>query len=269
MSNLKYKCPYDLMFRPIRVAVVGVGGTGGEVIDALTRLHAGLVALGHPGGLKVTAWDSDTVEPHNIGRQRFSESDIGLHKTITLIQRVNMFYSLSWEANPRHFDPKKDSFSNYDLVIGCTDLAQFRVDLADTAANESTSGSTLWLDFGNGKHSGQCVLGHLSKGDDEEFRLPHVVDLYPSIKEVEAFDEDTSTPSCSLADALKTQDLFINAALVKMGMNILWQLFTEGEISSHGITVDVRSLKSNPIEINEEVWQWVSGYVSDKICFKN
>ena len=268
MKKHTYKCPSDLMFRTIRVAVVGVGGTGGEVIDALTRLHAGLKALGHQEGLHVTAFDDDTVEIHNVGRQRFSESDIGLHKSISLIQRVNFFYDLTWEANPFHFDPLEERLQDFDLIIGCTDLAKFRVDLAERGSHYKGKSSTiLWLDFGNGQHSGQCVLGHLSTGINDNIRLPHVVDLYPSLKDTESFDKEDKTPRCSLAEALKSQDLFINSAMVKMGMNILWQLFTDGQITAHGMTIDVRSLKSNPIEIDEDVWQFMGGYDSDIIPF--
>ncbi|BDZ75013.1 hypothetical protein GCM10025856_27320 [Methylophaga marina] len=65
---MKFLVPHSFIQNRLKIAVVGVGGTGGEVMDALTRLDFGLKALGHPKGIHVTAFDADIVEPHNIGR---------------------------------------------------------------------------------------------------------------------------------------------------------------------------------------------------------
>lgn len=269
---MKYYCPTSFHFgdQPIRVAVVGVGGTGGEVIDALTRLDAGVRALGHSHGLEVTAYDDDIVETHNVGRQRFSRSDIGLHKAITLINRVNMFYGLTWKGVPRLFPADTAHWSKYDFVIGCTDKAKFRVDLARTRikAGDKTHSArdspVLWLDFGNGQVEGQAVLGHLRQGSDKYY-LPNVFDLYQTLDDPELDKE--SGPRCSLAEALQGpdgQDLFINAALVKMGMNILWRLLTKGVLKSHGVHVNVREMVATPMEIDPIAWSFM-GFESDPL----
>jgi len=263
---MKFHIPSSLVNKRIRIAVVGVGGTGGEVLDALTRLDFGLKALGNPEGIHVTAFDADMVEPHNIGRQRFSESDIGLHKSIALIHRINMFYGMDWDAEPTFFNPTQESVRGFDLIIGCVDKASFRVELGKLAQQQhaSSPNTTLWLDMGNGQHSGQCVLGHVFKTSDEPLRLPTVYDLYPSLADPSHDNDDT--PRCSLAEALtgeNGQDLYINGSLATMGMNLIWQLFTKGELDHHGLNIDVKTLKSSPLMIDEQAWAFF-GYSSTK-----
>ena len=64
---------------PVTVFVIGAGGTGSQVITNLARMSMALQALGHPG-LHVTVFDPDTVSQANIGRQLFSETELGLNK---------------------------------------------------------------------------------------------------------------------------------------------------------------------------------------------
>lgn len=263
---MKFHIPSSLVNKRIKIAVVGVGGTGGEVLDALTRLDFGLKALGNEHGIHVTAFDADIVEPHNIGRQRFSESDIGLHKSIALIHRINMFYGTDWEAEPTFFTPTRNNVQEFDFIIGCVDKAAFRVELGKLAQEKiySYNATTLWLDMGNGQHTGQCVLGHAIKAHSEALRLPTVFDLYPSLTDPELDNDDT--PRCSLADALmgeNGQDLYINGSLATMGMNLIWQLLTKGELDHHGLTLDVKTLKSSPLMIDEQAWAFY-GYETEK-----
>ncbi|MFD2274263.1 ThiF family adenylyltransferase [Undibacterium arcticum] len=60
-----------LLQQKVRVAVIGAGGTGSQVLNGLVRLHLALLAFGHPGGLDVTLWDDDQVSEANVGRQSF------------------------------------------------------------------------------------------------------------------------------------------------------------------------------------------------------
>ena len=58
----------DLLQRKVRIVVVGAGGTGSHVINGLVQLHTALLALGHPAGLHVTAFDDDTVSESSAPR---------------------------------------------------------------------------------------------------------------------------------------------------------------------------------------------------------
>ena len=87
---------------PVTVNLIGAGGTGSQVLTCLARLDVTLRALGHPG-LSVTLYDPDIVSGTNIGRQLFSDSDIGLNKAKCLITRVNNFFGNDWRAVPGIF----------------------------------------------------------------------------------------------------------------------------------------------------------------------
>ena len=97
MPTHRFFIPTTLLERPVTVWLLGAGGTGSELLDGLARLHAALLALGHPGGLQVTVWDGDLVSTANLGRQRFWPVDVGHPKATVLVQRLNLFAGLAWE----------------------------------------------------------------------------------------------------------------------------------------------------------------------------
>lgn len=116
---------------PVTVNLIGAGGTGSQVLTCLARLDVTLRALGHPG-LSVTLYDPDIVSGTNIGRQLFSDSDIGLNKAKCLITRVNNFFGNDWKAEPRPYpsvlkEVKRDEIAN--ITVTCTDNIKSRLDL--------------------------------------------------------------------------------------------------------------------------------------------
>ncbi len=65
--------------RPLRVLLVGAGGSGSAVLLQLPFLEQALRAWGQPG-LAVTVMDPDTVSEVNVVRQPFSHVDIGVEQ---------------------------------------------------------------------------------------------------------------------------------------------------------------------------------------------
>ena len=61
--------------RPLRVLLVGAGGSGSAILLRLPFLEQALRAWGQPG-LAVTVMDPDTVSEVNVVRQPFSRGDI-------------------------------------------------------------------------------------------------------------------------------------------------------------------------------------------------
>lgn len=59
---------------PIRVNLIGAGGTGSAMLTNLARINHSLIALGH-SGLQVNVFDPDTVEAPNLGRQLFTKAN--------------------------------------------------------------------------------------------------------------------------------------------------------------------------------------------------
>lgn len=233
-----------------RILVLGCGGTGSEIVDALARLDHVLRALGHPG-LDITLQDGDTVSAANVGRQRFLAADVGNNKAEVLARRYGFLMLVDLQHVPKHqsaADRKKlHSLGNIDLVITAVDRASVRTELAD-AWRQQTSGP-LWLDCGNGASTGQVVLGHLAGA--EKGRLPHVLDLFPGIRTT----PDDDQPSCSVAAAIRTQHLGVNRFMADAAVfTVLAPLFTQGQIEHHGAVVDMAKPNVAPIRIDPNVW---------------
>ena len=64
---------------PVKIVVLGAGGTGGYVIPHLYRLG---YASEHP--TRILVCDGDVVEQKNLIRQNFVEQDIGRNKAQVL-----------------------------------------------------------------------------------------------------------------------------------------------------------------------------------------
>lgn len=235
----------------VTVDLVGLGGTGSQVLSNLGRINHALMALAHPG-LHVRCWDDDTITEANIGRQLFSRSDIGLNKAVVLTTRVNRYYGTDWEARPIAYAGQE--FSNY--TISCVDsaMARLMIDmrLDKVKKKVATDRPIYWLDIGNLQKTGQVCLGTVTdvkqpKGETQvRTTLPDVVKKFPMLKTLK---EEKQGPSCSLAEALDKQDLFINSTLAQLGCNLIWKQFREGMIKHHGCFVNLETMSVNPIKI--------------------
>lgn len=243
----------------ITIDLIGLGGTGSQVLTGLARINASLLMLNHPG-LHVRSWDPDEVTEANLGRQLLSESDLGMNKAVVLTTRVNRYFGFEWEAMPTKYPTsplETPRLSN--IIITCVDTIRTRIIIGDYLKEESKLKGVepfdkplYWLDIGNLHKTGQLVLGTVStisqpKGSGASSSLPTVVKKFPQLKKMK---EDASTPSCSLADALGKQDLFINSTLAQFACGLLWKLFREPYITQHGCYVNLDSFIVTPIKIN-------------------
>lgn len=238
---------------PISVDLVGLGGNGSQVLSNLGRINAALIGLGHPG-LQVRAWDADIVSESNLGRQLFSTADIGLNKAIVLIQRINRFFGLQWEAVPSNYNGQLKS----NILITCVDKAKTRLSISKKLSwkNSDHPSNNLyyWLDMGNSLFTGQCIIGtgrqqFWKEQPNEKVvkrTLKTVIQKFPQIKKIKEINQG---PSCSLAEALEKQDLFINSTLAQFGCNLIWKLIREGQLRYHGCYVNLETLTVNPIKI--------------------
>lgn len=252
--RVHYTAPY-LLNPPHKVTIdlVGLGGTGSQVLTGLARINESLVALNHPG-LFVRAWDPDIVTEANVGRQLFSTADINQNKALVLITRVNRYFGYEWQAMPELYNTAMKS----NILITCVDTAAARIaiDNGISSANKKTTPTNnlfYWLDFGNLQKTGQVVLGTVQNIKQPEVKesttasLKTVRDKFPQLATIK---EKQQGPSCSLAEALEKQDLFINSTLAQFGCNLLWKLLREGMIRYHGCFLNLENLLVNPIKMN-------------------
>lgn len=111
-----------------------------------------------------------------------------------------------------------------------------------------------WMDFGNSRWTGQVILStvrEIEQPSSEKYNtfptLPFVTDEFAQL--LNQSEEQDNTPSCSLAEALEKQDLYINGSLAQMGCSLLWNLFRTGMTSYRGFFLNLKDFKSQPITI--------------------
>ena len=255
----------ELLRREIRLLVVGCGGTGSAILGGLPHLHLALVAWGHPGGLQVTVIDGDTVSAVNCVRQPFGRSEIGINKAVVLVNRINMFWGLNWQAIPHALtaQPLAPSYGGYgeqhlrpDVVIGCVDTRAARAVIAKSVAGLSNTG--YWLDLGNHATGGQFVLGEPQNARNKRsrLRLRTAPELYSELVNPDL--DDDREPSCSALEALDRQEPFVNSCLAQHALALLARLFRYGLISHHGGFVDVAGGTCVPLPIDAARWRRMS-----------
>lgn len=246
---------------PISIALIGAGGTGSQLLPHLARIHTTLVALGKQG-LDVTVYDDDEVSHANLARQLFSEQDVGANKAIVQVSRLNRFYGLNWQAVPFQFNAETlDMFNqpSYNFYLTCVDsvkarkqiFACFQKQFPKLSISESHQIPYYWIDCGNMKDYGQVVMATLQKIKQPKSKyptaeeMPNVFDLFPDMSDEDGAD----LPSCSLADAIEKQDLFINTEIASKAGRLLWAFLKESYIDSQGSYCNLSSGKTMPIPI--------------------
>jgi PRTRC genetic system ThiF family protein len=146
------------------------------------------VDRGRPRGLYVTVPDRDAVSPTNCIRQPFSGLEIGLNKAIVLVNRLNLFWGLKWDAVPAHLKPGSHISRGYSgddlrahIVVGSADTRATRAVIRDAVSNLSTV--SYWLDLGNNADSGQFILGEPlnERNRRAKRRLRSAAEFYPEI----------------------------------------------------------------------------------------
>jgi PRTRC genetic system ThiF family protein len=263
LTNIHFTEPVLLdPTNPITVNLIGAGGTGHRMLTELVRAHSCLQGLGKPG-LQVNVFDDDIITDANRGRQMFAKSEIGYLKSVTLINRINRHEGTNWKAVPEKFGTKTlhllPNAGKANIYITCVDTVSARFDIADAlrkVCRDSRSDRAkpfYWMDLGNSRFTGQLVLATLceiKQPESERFRpvgvLPKVTDEFKDLLEQV---DDREEPSCSQAEALRKQDLYINTALAVYGAELLWQLLTDGMIENRGLFLDIKKFKITPLKV--------------------
>jgi PRTRC genetic system ThiF family protein len=246
---------------PVTVNVIGAGGTGSQMLTALARINHALLNLNHPG-LIVKAFDDDRISEANLGRQLFSESEVGMYKSVALINRLNRFFGTNWKARTHRFADTLYTDDTYkaNIFVTCVDTAKSRFEVSEMLYELKSYRSLdrdsplYWMDLGNSRDTGQVILSTIGKVEQpasEKFQpvseLPFITEMFKD--QLETADQFDDTPSCSLAEALTKQDLFINSSVATMGASLLWQLFQQGMIFNRGAFINLRTSITQPLKL--------------------
>ncbi len=231
--------------RAINVMLVGCGGNGAQMLMGLASLDTAMRAISSRS-LQVTVVDDDIVSEANLGRQPFYRCDLGNSKARTLTERVNLAHGLAWKAVHGRA-PDAIGLDDIDLLISCVDTAAARRSLGGEMG-DGRSCPAYWLDLGNRATDGQFLVGcpEGSFGKKPE-RLPTVLEYFPELMD-ETIVED-GAPSCSVAEALERQSLFVNRVVASHALALLFELLARGSIGHAGAFVNLASGQAVPIAL--------------------
>jgi len=248
-------------YNPVTINLIGAGGTGSQLLTALARMNHALTVLGH-AGLFVRVFDDDLVDNANLGRQLFTTAELGQYKAVALINRINRFFGTNWKGYNAKFDTatfKDLAECTAHITITCVDNVQARFEIAGMLKKSAKSSHysrdkiCYWMDFGNSRNAGQVILATAGKIEQQKSKkfipvasLPMPTEEFKDL--FEAATED-KTPSCSLAEALTKQDLFINSSLANVGASLLWNLFREGMVQYRGFFMNLKDFRTTPIPV--------------------
>jgi hypothetical protein len=111
-----------------------------------------------------------------------------------------------------------------------------------------------WLDLGNGQRTGQAILGsnRIPQPESDEY---DTVEYLPTL--TEQFDlgkivDTDSGPSCSMAESLGRQDLFVNSVLTQTAASLLWSLLTDAAIDTRGFYMNLDTYRTAPIPVSAD-----------------
>ena len=260
MKKIHYTDRYLLNpHHPVTVFVIGAGGTGSQVATNLARMSIALQALGHPG-LHVTVFDPDTVTEANIGRQLFSESELGLNKAVALRNPYQPSFSAFHGKQKGNAIRQVTSDSVLaNIIITCTDTTRSRTGLwrflkkHRERSYDDEKSPIYWMDFGNAQTTGQVLIGNVKSkipqpSSTEYLPIPKMNVITEEVP-YSTIREKDSGPSCSLTEALQKQDLFINSMLAQIGCDVLWRMLREGRTFYRGAYLNLDTLRVNPIPV--------------------
>lgn len=240
--------------KKLKVLIVGAGGTGSELASKLLKMHITMKALGG-AGLDLTIMDDDVVSPSNVGRQNFYGFDVNQPKAAVIVNRFNNFAGTDWKASIRKFDQRL-KLDNC-LVFGCVDNAKGRIAIHDSFVN---SRNVVWVDSGNDASSANVFMGVNAAIGGKQTYIPSIYDLFESQLK-SSMNVTEHEPSCSTSEAIIRQDAGINDCAAQHASQFLWQLYRHGEIAYHGVTVNLKTGTSSPIEADPQIWE-MFGYKS-------
>src|SRR5260221_6637173 len=174
------------------IVLVGLGGTGSQWARSICRIVYDLRRRRqHTPTIHFV--DPDQVETQNVGRQMFTEADIGSYKAEVLARRFSLAMGLNIVWHNEAFNAEKHIHSYGTLLCGAVDNHLARSELAKARG--------VWIDSGNAASSGQVAIG--STSDKQEalrsiefgsFRsLPNAALVFPALLEPEP--EPTSQPT--------------------------------------------------------------------------
>ena len=221
---------------PVKIVVLGAGGTGGYVIPHLYRLG---YASEHP--TRIIVCDGDVVEHKNLIRQNFVEQDIGRNKAQVLAARYAAAFGIECEYRPEFIETQEELHTLTEpdrvpypmepqrvILLGCVDNNKSR-QLCHRVFEQKRN--LIYIDAGNGEHTGQVVCGVRQHG---RTLYKPVCSLYPDLLEDE--DKFPSELSCAERAVSAPQSVTANLTAATAVVSFLYDLLIAGDLKTRYVT---------------------------------
>lgn len=252
----------------ITIALVGCGGTGSHIAQALARLSSHCQDTNGPF-VQLVFIDGDTVEQKNVGRQLFAASDIGKNKAQTLAARFSAVFGISIVAFP-HMLEKVTRIANpngYGILVGAVDGASGRRAIASQLGSYNWK---AWIDCGNHESSGQIVCGTTQSKDRMHaslqlgmcVALPTAPLLYPELLKDAPVQRRADCAAAALDNA---QSLMVNQMMAAICGQYLYDLVIHRRLTRFRTVVDLESLSMRSDAITARALSLACDLTADQI----
>lgn len=218
--------------RPVKIIMLGAGGTGGHIAPHLYRL---LYALNRP--VRFIICDGDIVEEKNLVRQNFTPADLGENKAQVLAERYSSVFGMETEYIPAFIE---NAAELEDLVRPCCFQLDYStpplwelVILIGAVDNNksrklchevfSRSKELIYIDSGNGETTGQVVCG-IRRGNRTYYKPAAA--LYPEM--LEDTDKFPTELSCAEASVSAPQSMAANITAATIVVDMIYNILACG-----------------------------------------
>lgn len=232
--------------KPVKIVMLGAGGTGGHIAPHLYRL---LHALERP--VEVIIADGDIVEEKNLVRQNFISCDLGRNKAQVLAERYASAFGMEIQYIPDFVETEEKltallkprfsccTFETLTILIGAVDNNKSR-QLCHKVFNKSDN--LIYIDSGNGEFTGQVVCGIRRKG--KTYYKP-IGEVYPDI--LEDTDKFPTELSCAEASVSAPQSIAANIMAATAVVSYIYNILALGNIEVKKVTFSTKSVNLKPI----------------------
>ena len=235
--------------RPVKIVMLGAGGTGGHIAPNIYRL---LYALERP--TRFIICDGDVVERKNLVRQNFSEADLGRNKACVLAERYSHVFGMETEYVPNYIerldvlteliqplDWKRDQYDwktvkEMVILIGAVDNNKSR-QLCHQAFSRSQE--LIYIDSGNGEFTGQVVCGVRRNG--HTVQRP-VGSAFPELLR-DRGDKFPTELSCAEASQSDPQSIAANITAATAVVTMVYNILAHGECTARQTDFSTKTVR--------------------------
>lgn len=247
------------MTRPVKVVMLGAGGTGGHIAPHLYRL---LYALDRP--VRFIICDGDVVENKNLVRQNFIPADLGENKAKVLAERYSTVFGMETEyvpdfveteehlkelLTPEYFRMRQPGHrfpvqvSELVILIGAVDNNKSR-QLCHRIFLQAKE--LIYIDSGNGEYTGQVVCG-VRRAFKTYY--PPIGTVYPDV--LEDTDKFPTELSCAEASVSAPQSIAANITAATAVVDMIYNILALGDSTVRQTTFSTRTVNVRP-ELQEK-----------------